>query len=188
MMQLERGPSSRHDGSMSKLESQLRPLTVDDLALAAEWLARPHVIAGWGDEGEAWCADTRSELEASGQSVYRLAELGGTPVGLIFYYRVHDYAEYVDQLTNAGLEVPVDAWSMDYLVGEPCATGHGTGSRMIWLACDELWRTQPAAATVIVPVHATNERSWRALLKAGSNASRAPSISSPTCPATTGAT
>ncbi|MDO5696911.1 MAG: GNAT family N-acetyltransferase [Dermatophilus congolensis] len=152
---------------MSELELQLRPLTVDDLALAAEWLARPHVIAGWGDEGEAWCADTRSELEAGGPSVYRIAELGGAPVGLIFYYRVHDYAEYVDEFRDAGLDVPVDAWSMDYLIGEHRATARGVGSGMIRLACEELWRTHPDAATVIVPVHATNEHSWKALLRAG---------------------
>lgn len=145
----------------------LRPMSQDDLALVAHWLVQPHVAPWWSDDPDGQVADMRAELASGGPSVYRVAELDGQPVGLLFRYRIHDYPEYADELMEAHLVVPGDAWSMDYLVGEATATGRGVGTAMIRLAAGELWASEADAECVIVPVHADNERSWHALRHAG---------------------
>ncbi len=145
----------------------LRSFGTADLLRLRGWLEEPHVRTWWGDESPAFLADVEQELGAGGPSVYRMAELNGRPVGFLFRYSIHAYVEYVDELTEAGIEVPPGAWSMDYLVGEPTVLRRGVAAAMLRVAAGELWASEPTATCIIVPVHSDNEASWRALARAG---------------------
>ncbi len=145
----------------------LRPLTVDDLPLIERWLSDPRVAEWWSDDPAGELADIENELRTDGATVYRIAQLGERPIGLVFRYRIDDYIEYLDDLAAARVELPPDAWSMDYLLGESDVVGQGFGAAMVRAACDELWASAATASCVLVPVHADNLRSWRALQRSG---------------------
>jgi aminoglycoside 6'-N-acetyltransferase len=95
-----------------------------------------------------------------------LAELDGTPFGLIQRYPIAAYPEYVAELAPV-LAVPPRAISIDYLVGEPGARGRGLGAAMIRRFAEECWRAYPDARDIVVPVVAGNRASRRALERAG---------------------
>jgi aminoglycoside 6'-N-acetyltransferase len=57
--------------------------------------------------------------------------------------------------------------SIDYLVGDPDMIGRGTGSAMISAFVAFVWTHDPTTTSLVVPVNSANERSWRALLRAG---------------------
>lgn len=152
---------------MPECRLTIRALRQADLSVVADWLVQPHVAPWWSDDPDGQVADMRAELESQGPTVYCVAELDGEPVGLIFWYRIHDYPDYAEELSAAHLVVSTEAWSMDYLVGEPSATGRGVATAMVRLACQRLWEDEPDAECVIVPVHADNKRSWHALHRAG---------------------
>ena len=142
-------------------------MTSADLALVRDWLRQPHVSAWWGEDVEREIADLAGQLRAGGPSVCRIVERERHAVGLLYRYRIADYPEYGREFAAAGVPVPPRAWSMDYLLGAPESVGRGVGVAMVRAACAELWAEQPDAACVIVAVHADNERSWRALQRAG---------------------
>ena len=92
--------------------------------------------------------------------------LDGRPVGLIQYARYSDYPDDVDELAPL-LNVPDSAVSIDYLIGDASLTGRGLGTAMIDSFARHIWRTNPVASCIVVPVCSANEASWRALLSAG---------------------
>ena len=53
------------------------------------------------------------------------------------------------------------------MVNDAADVGRGIGTRMIGSALEQLWVDHKDAECVIVPVHADNIASWRALEKAG---------------------
>lgn len=144
----------------------LRPMTDDDLRLLAQWLAEPAVARWWAEDPQTAPERYTAEL-AEGIATYEIAMLDGVSVGMIQRYPIAAYGEYVDELTAAGVAVPDGAWSIDYLIGEPAARGRGVSSEMIRLAVEAVWREHPEAGCVVVPVHADNPASQRALLRAG---------------------
>lgn len=146
---------------------RLRPMTVADLPIVERWMRQPRVAEWWSDDPDAEVADIEDELRSGGATVYRIVELDGRPVGLLFRYRLEDYVEYVDELKAAHVDLPANAWSMDYLLGEEDVVGRGVGSAMIRAGCDELWTSDAKASCVMVPVHADNVRSWSALRRVG---------------------
>jgi aminoglycoside 6'-N-acetyltransferase len=152
------------------VEGQLdwRPLVRDDLPLLGRWLAEPGVARWWNHETspEAVERDFGPSVrgEEAGEDLVLL--LDGRPVGLLQRSRIRDYAEDVEELA-AVVEVPEDAYSLDYLLGEPALRGRGLGSRFIALAVERTWRDHPRAECILVPVVAANRPSWRALEKAG---------------------
>lgn len=144
----------------------LRPLTDDDLPLIDLWLHDPRVAEWWSDDPVGEVEDIKSEL-SSNSTVYRIVEVEDRAVGLLFRYRIDDHIDYVHELAAARVNLPPDAWSMDYLIGDSTVVGRGLGSAMIRAACEELWSSEATASCVLVPVHADNSRSWRALQRAG---------------------
>ncbi len=141
---------------------QLRPLTREDFPLLARWLAEP-VVARWWNQPftlQAIEAEYGAAIDGAEPTDVFVAQEGGEPFGLIQRYRVHAYPEYAAELAPL-LDVPEDALSVDYLVGEPRLRGAQRGARMI----------EAAIAThdgpVIVPVAAGNRASWRTLEHAG---------------------
>jgi aminoglycoside 6'-N-acetyltransferase len=145
-----------------------RHVTPDDFPLLARWLAAPHVARWWNHETSAAAVerDFGPSARREEPSEDLLASLDGVPLGLLQRSFLHDYPEYLDELTPI-IAVPTGAMSIDYLIGDATNIGRGVGSRMIGSALEHLWADHQDARCVIVPVHADNIRSWRALEKAG---------------------
>ena len=145
-----------------------RRLTRDDFPLLAGWLAEPHVARWWNHDVDAGALERDFGASADGAEPNEdwLVLLAGRPVGLIQYSRYDDYPEYRDELAPY-VEVPTGAASIDYLLGDPSLTGQGLGTSMIEEFVERIWATAPDVPCVIVPVHARNVASWRALRSAG---------------------
>ena len=145
-----------------------RRATRDDFPLIAAWLAEPHVARWWNHEVTAEAVERDFGASADGKepSEDHIALLDGVPIGLIQYSRFADYPEYSEELTEL-LRVPDDAVSIDYLIGDPTLVGRGVGAAMIGGFVERIWRTDPQASCIVVPVCSANERSWRVLLSLG---------------------
>ena len=139
-----------------------------DFVLLAHWLAEPHVARWWNHEFTLAAVERDFGQSADGHepSEDHLALLDDRPIGLIQYSRYADYPEYLDELATL-LEVPDDAVSIDYLIGDPALVGRGFGTAMLAGFTDWIWRTDPRPSCVIVPVNSANTASWRALLAVG---------------------
>ena len=140
----------------------------DDFALLACWLGEPHVARWWNHEftAEAVKRDFGESADGNEPSEDHLALLGDRPVGLIQYSRLADYPQYRGELSPL-IDVPDDAVSIDYLIGEPTLIGRGVGTAMIAAFVERIWRTDPAVESIIVPVNSANTASWHALLTVG---------------------
>lgn len=145
-----------------------RPLRRDDFALLRGWLERPHVARWWNHETEPSAVERDFGGTADGTEPGEdlLALDDGVPVGLVQRSRLADFADYLEEFA-ALTEVPPDAVTIDYLVGDPGNTGRGTGTAMIRAVVADTWATQPETTAILVAVVAANTASWRALEKAG---------------------
>ncbi len=145
-----------------------RRLSTADFPLLCDWLAQPHVHRWWHHEF------TREAVERDFGPTARGAEPGedllvladGEPFGLIQRCRLADFGDYLGELAEL-VEVPPEAASLDYFVGDPEHIGRGLGPAMIRAMIAQTWRDYPLAGCIIVPVAAANRPSWRALEKAG---------------------
>ncbi|HEX8386338.1 MAG TPA: GNAT family N-acetyltransferase [Rubricoccaceae bacterium] len=145
-----------------------RPLSRADFPLLGTWLARPHVARWWADDPSPEGVEEKhgGVVDGTEPAEVFVADLDGRPVGLAQRYRIEAYPDSLAEL-EAVLPVPPHAASIDYLVGEPDALGRGLGAEMIGRFTETLWRDYPDAPAVVVPVHAENAASWRALGRAG---------------------
>jgi len=145
-----------------------RPVTPDDFPLLARWLAAPHVARWWHHETSAEAVERDFGPSARGEEPNEdlLASLDGVPVGLLQRSFLHDYPQSLPELAPI-TAVPARAMTIDYLIGDLANVGRGVGTTMICSALDHLWAEHHDAECVIVPVHADNVASWRALEKAG---------------------
>jgi aminoglycoside 6'-N-acetyltransferase len=145
-----------------------RHVTVDDFPLLARWLAAPHVARWWHHEtsAEAVERDFGPSARREEPNEDLLAFHDGAPLGLLQRSFLHDYPEYLTELTPI-TPVPSRAMTIDYLIGDAAHVGRGIGTRLIRSALEQLWVDHGDAECVIVAVHADNIGSWRALEKAG---------------------
>jgi aminoglycoside 6'-N-acetyltransferase len=145
-----------------------RRVTRADFGLLARWLAERHVARWWNHEftAEAIERDFGDSVDGLEPNEDFVALHEGRAVGLVQCSRYADYPAYVDELSPI-LDVPHGAVSIDYLLGDPADTGRGLGSAMIAAFVARVWRTDPDATCIVVPVNAANAASWRALLRAG---------------------
>lgn len=141
------------------------PLTRRHLPTLQQWLAQPHVARWWNHDPspEAVERDFGPGIDVGDDMV---VHVDGTPVGLIQLSRFADYPEYANELEHIH---PVGAGTatIDFLIGEPELVGCGLGSKMISAFVEVIWEQQPNITELVVPVNASNEASWRALLNAG---------------------
>jgi aminoglycoside 6'-N-acetyltransferase len=153
---------------MTRLPVTFRPLSREDFPLLSAWLARPHVARWWADDpSPAGVEDTHGGVvDRTEPAEVFVAWHDGRPVGLAQRYRIEAYPDSLAEL-EAVLPVPAHAASIDYLIGEPDALGHGLGAEMVRQFTETIWREYPDVPAVVVPVHAENPASWRALERAG---------------------
>ncbi|MCT9089879.1 acetyltransferase [Streptomyces sp. ASQP_92] len=145
-----------------------RRVTEEDFGLLRSWLREPHVARWWCHEtsAEAVARDFGPAARGEEPSEDLLVLLDGVPVGLVQRCRFADYPEYLAELAGQ-VDVPEGAVSIDYLLGDPARVGQGLGPRVIRAIVRATWTDHPDASAVVVPVHADNRASWRALEKVG---------------------
>lgn len=144
------------------------PLTRGRFPLLSCWLAAPHVFRWWNHEWspEAIERDFGATVDGREPAEDLIALDAGVPVGLVQYCLIHDYPEYLAELTDV-VALSAGTASIDYLIGEVDLVGRGLGTRVIRAFVDDVWATRPAATEIVVPVNLGNVASWKALLKAG---------------------
>lgn len=145
-----------------------RRVTADDFPLIGRWLAQPHVERWWAHEWgpEAIERDFGPTLRGEEPAEDLVALLDGRPLGLCQRSFWHAYPEEVEEFAPY-LDVPRDAMTIDYLIGDPEDVGHGLGTLFIRALAADTFRAHPDCGVVLVPVAAGNPASWRALEKAG---------------------
>ncbi|MCT2593857.1 acetyltransferase [Streptomyces sp. N2-109] len=145
-----------------------RRVTEGDFGLLREWLAQPHVARWWHHDTspEAIARDFGPAARGEEPSEDLLVMLDDTPVSLVQRCRYADYPDYRAELA-AQIDLPDTAVTIDYLLGDLARVGQGLGPRIIRAIIAATWTDHPDAAAVVVPVHAANRASWRALEKAG---------------------
>jgi aminoglycoside 6'-N-acetyltransferase len=144
----------------------LRPLTRDDYWLLSSWLREPLVRRWWADDPSLTAIEEQygGSIDGTDPTHVLIASDEGTAFGLIQWYRYADEPEYVAEL-GACVDLPDQATSIDYLIGLPEARGRGLASAMVAAVLQPVWAS--GSRTVVVPVHADNERSWRMLERCG---------------------
>ncbi len=146
----------------------LRPLQREDFALLRSWLDEPLVHRWWCDEAtpEAVERDYGPCIDGTEPTTVAVVVEDGRDVGLVQWYRWADYPDEIAVMRPV-FPLPPGSMSVDYLIGVPAARGRGVGPQLITAAVAELRAAHPEARDVVVPVHALNRASWRALEKAG---------------------
>ena len=145
-----------------------RHVTEKDFPLLAHWLAQPHVSRWWNHEFTAAAIerDFGPTLRGEEPAEDLIATRDGTPFALAQRSRWHDYPEELAELVPY-LDVPLNAMTIDYLIGEARDVGRGVGTELVRALLSDTWSAHPACRSLIVPVAAGNPASWRVLEKAG---------------------
>ena len=145
-----------------------RRLSRDDFGLLADWLAQPHVHEWWDHEYtlDALERDFGRAIDRDEPAEDHVVLLDGAPIGIVQYSHFVDYPEYVGAMAEV-YPVGDGAVTIDYLIGDADRVGRGVGTAMIRAFVERVWETDDIATQVVVPVNSANERSWRALLRAG---------------------
>lgn len=145
-----------------------RPVTRADLPLLGRWLEQPHVARWWNHETtpEALERDFGGTADGAEPGEDLLAFDDDGPVALVQRSRLADFTDYHDEFAVL-TDVPDGAATIDYLVGDPSRVGRGLGTAVIRAVVADTWRTRSDVPALLVAVVAANERSWRALERAG---------------------
>ena len=130
---------------------RLRPATPADAELLAAWDREPHVIACSTDDPEAEVAfggiEWREELGGqSGISFYRIAEVGGRPIGVMQICDPHAEPTHYWGEIEPGLRA-IDIW-----IGPRDALGRGWGTEMMRQALDACFADPEVHGIVIDPL------------------------------------
>jgi len=148
-------------------ELAFRPLTRENFTLVAEWLDEPHVAQWWPDPHGPEDLETAygPAIDGTDPTEVRIVTLAGAAVGLAQRYRLRDEPAWRATLAPTG--VPLDAFGIDYLIGDAGRIGVGLGTRMVAAFVAASRYRYPEATACVVSVHRDNRRSSRALGRVG---------------------
>jgi len=115
-----------HDAAIA-----FRPLGRADFPLLSTWFAAPHVAPWWKEPSDLDGVEARYGPVVDGidATEVRIVTLAGVPVGLVLRYRIADEEAWRTTLAPSG--APLDAFGIDYLIGDPDRIGRGFGPRML---------------------------------------------------------
>lgn len=143
----------------------LRPMTEHDLPLVGDWLRQPHVARWWIPDttAEAEVANYREHIVLGQDPATHLltVSVDATPVGWCQWYRWADYPPEAEAMEAFDGEAGID-----YAIGDPAHTGHGTGTALVAALVAEVRRHHPGAGILVDP-DARNVASRRVLEKNG---------------------
>ena len=144
-----------------------RPLDRADFPLLSTWLTAPHVVPWWQEPSDVDAVEARYGPVVDGidATEVRIVTLDGAPFGLVLRYRIADEEAWGTTLAPSG--APLDAFGIDYLIGDPDRIGRGLGPRMLTAFVADSWVRYPDCPACVVGVHLGNRRSWRALERVG---------------------
>lgn len=130
---------------------QLRPATLDDVAILRHWDEQPHVIAS--DPNDDWQWET--ELARSPDWREQLiAEIGARPIGFV---QIIDPAHETSHYWG---DVEPNLRAIDIWIGEEADLGKGYGTTMMQLALARCFGDANVTAVLIDPL-ASNTRAHR---------------------------
>jgi aminoglycoside 6'-N-acetyltransferase len=143
-------------------------LTRGDFPLVSRWLTDPVVQRWWADDPSLPGLEEHfgASIDGDEPTEVFIASLSGQPFALIQRYRIDSYAEYEAELAPV-LVVEPGTWSFDYLIGPPECRGRGLGIALLSQFLHMTMHDYASATTVLIPVHAENQASWRTLERAG---------------------
>jgi aminoglycoside 6'-N-acetyltransferase len=149
-------------------EFSFQTLKRSDFPILSRWLAMPHVARWWADDPALDAVESQygGVMDRTEPCEVFIAHLDNDPIGLIQRYRFEDYPQYIKELAPI-MPVPDHAYSTDYLIGPTEKLGKGLAAQMIRAFVDEVWKFDPTASCVVIPVNVANRASWRALERAG---------------------
>jgi len=144
-----------------------RPLSRADFPLLSTWFAAPHVAPWWQEPPDPESVEARYGPAVDGidTTEARVVTFDGAPIGLVLRYRLADEEEWRTTLGPSG--APLDAFGIDYLIGDPDRIGRGIGPRMLTALVADSWDRYPDCTACVVGVHQGNRRSWRAIERVG---------------------
>lgn len=144
-----------------------RPLARADFDTLGRWLREPLIAWWWSDDPSPAAIEATygPAIDGHESTDVCIVTIDGNDAGLIQRYRIADEAEYVDELAPL-VDLPDGVMSIDYLLSQDAAGG-GRGTAVIGAFVARLWDDHPACPCIVVPVHADNRRSWRALERCG---------------------
>ena len=138
-----------------------------DFPLLGEWLSQPHVARWWNQE---FTPAVERDFGPTSRGEEPAEDFLAFEDGVAFAHaqrsRWVDYPEESAAI-GASVDVPGDALTIDYFIGELSQISSGRGTKLIGAFVRDTWETHPAANTIIVPVSAGNIASWRVLEKVG---------------------
>jgi aminoglycoside 6'-N-acetyltransferase len=135
---------------------QFRPMSAGDLPLVKDWLARPHVVAWWGDPDEQFGL-VSGDMNEPAMDQY-IVSLNNAPLGYLQCYRLTDW--------NTGFgPQPEGTRGIDQMIGVPEMVGQDHGSGFVRAFIERLLAN--STPRVVVDPDPKNARAIRAYEKAG---------------------
>jgi aminoglycoside 6'-N-acetyltransferase len=149
------------------IDVDFRPLTRADFPDPGRWLSEPTIAWWWADDPSLAAIEKEygDAIDGIAPGEAFIVEIDGGAAGLIQRYYWRDEPSYVAEVAPF-VTLPARAMSIDYLLRDG-ARGGGRGTAMIGEFVERLWRDHPDCPCIIVPVHADNRASWRALERNG---------------------
>ncbi|WP_138472977.1 GNAT family N-acetyltransferase [Poseidonocella sp. HB161398] len=126
----------------------------DDLALLAEWQARPHVRAWWSREAPFTVADLADPLVSRW-----IVSVDGRPFAFLQDYTVHGWPEHHFR------HLPRGSRGIDQFIGEPAMLGLGHGTAFIGARLQALF--DAGAPVIATDPHPANDRAIAVYRKLG---------------------
>jgi RimJ/RimL family protein N-acetyltransferase len=141
---------------------------VADHERIVDWRNRPHVREWWDPDDppltlEAAIEEFREASDPSRPTEVAIIEVDEVAAGYLQFYPWDGEQPYLEEV---GIMLPVGAWGLDILIGEPSLLGRGIGSRAVRLISDHLFATAGATA-VALATEAGNARAQAAYTRAG---------------------
>lgn len=146
-------------------EIAIRPMTMDDLPMLTDWIARPHWQEWWGDVDEE-VGYLRDMLEGRDTARPFVFEIGGEPAGYTQYWFADDEQTDERLAEHPWLALlPKGTVGIDIGIAEAGELSRGLGSSVVRMMAETLW--QDGHREIIIDPDPDNKRAVRAYEKAG---------------------